>query len=82
MATAGLAAAQLARLDECQRELLLRLQTEKASELPADVHRRFSLIPHYIRKLESIREQMDDVAIRSASMRNRAAVLAGENRDA
>ena len=76
---AALAAAQLEKTDECQRNLLKAMREgDVASEQRAEVERIFAEIPAYIQKLQHLRSQMDELSARTADMRTRSARLAAE----
>ena len=80
MDCAALAAAQLEKLDECQRKLLETMRAQKVdSERAKEVEDVFASIPEYIRKLERISSQMNALSERTATMRARSAKLAAEH---
>ncbi|KAL1511806.1 hypothetical protein AB1Y20_005092 [Prymnesium parvum] len=79
MECSALAAAQLARLDASQQELLeaLRLARLDRQQL-AEAEPLLAALPAYTRKLEQLRARIDAVSARTASMRLRSAELAAE----
>eukprot|EP00966_Prymnesium_polylepis_P076814 1780355-Prymnesium_polylepis.1 len=83
MECAQLAAAQLEKLDECQRQLLETLRRQGAdSERAKEVESVFASIPDYVGKLERLSRRMNALSERTASMRTRAAELAAEHQAA